>query len=990
MIRSPLLFFMLIVSICLCAQSIDETLAQIEATKRELADNERIVEQKIADLRASNPLFAPQDPFESDFEYMGRLSQALPQLERIRKQYLDDVWQRLNKLRARTFETTSIEVIFGKYEPNSQIWDISVLHKQFQKESIDLEIYVERATAKAINDNKARLIIKGTLTIDLGDKIGLAKLLVRDPVTGFEITHDFHPIQKFKGTNIAFSPNGKYIACDGVIVYDVSTGLEFSIGGGTKPAFSQDSRYLATAKGRIVMIFDLEARQMAAEFEHPETIKSVSFSPDGKFLALDCYGKAVIINLETHQQIVEFEHGYGIKSLDISPNGKYLAFGGGCSYGPSIFNIETCQRIVDPGRVQYHTVTSVSFSPDGKFIAKCSGDYDFTTSIYDLTTNEYISSYDFGKQVAWSPFINYLAVSGSGKTQIMNIDAGTKHYQYNVEGSLAFSTDGRFLAIGDAIYRTYITAEGMKVEKGISHPPILAAKLSFTEPSGNNYLDATEKGTLQINVNNTGQGAAANIIIKLEPAKIAGLNYLNGFIAEIPANRSVDIDIPIEAYIDVADGTHSLNITFEEANGFPPAPISFTFSTRAYKRPEIQIAEAGIEDSNQNGRIDVGEMIELTIRFRNRGAGPSNATYAKFYTGENVFITEKHSKTQSLGDLNPKASKDLKLEIFINDRCASEIPLYVDITEATGMAGATKLRVPISKSDLSRPATSLVVTGTDQASEVTEPISLNIDVEMDIPASASDRKDDFAVIFGVESYSGNVPRVLYATRDATWFREYAIKTLGIPAANIYYRVNSDATKSEFDKAFGRNGWLDKRAKANSRVFFFFSGHGIPAQDKKSSYILPFDGDPNYADLTAYPLESVYTGLAGLKSALNVVFLDACFTGMNRENQALYATSRPVYISANKIEAPPRVNVFSAAAWDQMSTAWPDKQHGLFTYFLLKGMQGSADANADKKLSIQELHQYLSSAVPDQAGRLDKEQTPQLSSGQQDEVFLEYK
>jgi len=81
MIRKSL-FVLFIFSGILFAQSIDETLQQIDALKKEIVQNEKLVEEKIADLKRTNPLFAEQDMFESDAEYLGRMSRAMPQLDR--------------------------------------------------------------------------------------------------------------------------------------------------------------------------------------------------------------------------------------------------------------------------------------------------------------------------------------------------------------------------------------------------------------------------------------------------------------------------------------------------------------------------------------------------------------------------------------------------------------------------------------------------------------------------------------------------------------------------------------------------------------------------------------------------------------------------------------------------------------------------------------------------------------------------------------------
>ncbi len=472
---------LLLVFLGIGAQSVFETLAQIELAKKELADNQKLVEEKIADLRATNPLFAPQDPFESDFEYMARFSLASPQIERVRKQYLDDVLLRLNKLRGRTWETTNLTVTFGKYEPNSQTWDIVIQHNEHQKERFEIKQTVERATAKTINDNQSRLVVKGVLTIDLADRIGLAKILVRDPVTSVEISKDFHPIIKLDGRVGAYSPNGQLLALikdRKVGIYNIDTSQQIAEFGHSNNvisgAFSPDGKFLATGEGNkygpgISRIFNLETRQQIAEFGHGDYVNSVAFSPDGKFLATgegNEYGPGIsrIFNLETRQQIAEFGHGDDdyVNSVAFSPDGKFLATGIGSYYrgGATIFNLETRQQIAEYDHRR--GVLSVSFSPDGKYLA--TGCEDGKARIYDLGTNRESSSYVYGNQVAWSPVGNYLATSGSGKTQIMNISTGAKHYLYDVEGTLAFSPDGRFLAIGDAIYRTFITVEGAEPE----------------------------------------------------------------------------------------------------------------------------------------------------------------------------------------------------------------------------------------------------------------------------------------------------------------------------------------------------------------------------------------------------------------------------------------------------------------------------------------------------------------------------------------------
>ena len=73
-------------------------------------------------------------------------------------------------------------------------------------------------------------------------------------------------------------------------------------------------------------------------------------------------------------------------------------------------------------------------------------------------------------------------------------------------------------------------------------------------------------------------------------------------------------------------------------------------------------------------------------------------------------------------------------------------------------------------------------------------------------------------------------------------------------------------------------------------------------------------------------------------------------------------------------------------WYQAS-AWPEKKHGLFTYFLMNGMKGEVDTNGDKKLTVGERGDYIHENVSDMAGMLDREQTPGLETLDKNRVLV---
>jgi uncharacterized caspase-like protein len=92
-----------------------------------------------------------------------------------------------------------------------------------------------------------------------------------------------------------------------------------------------------------------------------------------------------------------------------------------------------------------------------------------------------------------------------------------------------------------------------------------------------------------------------------------------------------------------------------------------------------------------------------------------------------------------------------------------------------------------------------------------------------------------------------------------------------------------------------------------------------------------------------------------------------------------ADARSLGIKPKQISPGDKIAVLSAASSDQVSSAWPEKRHGLFTYYFLKGLQGAADKDQNKQITIGELGSYTTEKVNKQAGFIDKKQNPKLQT-----------
>lgn len=235
--------------------------------------------------------------------------------------------------------------------------------------------------------------------------------------------------------------------------------------------------------------------------------------------------------------------------------------------------------------------------------------------------------------------------------------------------------------------------------------------------------------------------------------------------------------------------------------------------------------------------------------------------------------------------------------------------------------------------------------------------------------TAAERPDDLAIIVGIETYSDIAAKASYAERDADAFKAY-VRALGVPERNVVLLKGSKAVRSALTKNV--EGWLPRMVKADSRVYFYFSGHGAPDVKTGQAYLVPWDGDPNFLESTAYPVAQLYKKLGELPAKQVLVAMDSCFSGAGGRS-VLASGARPLVGKIDAGAVPAKITVLAASGANEISGSLDDKGHGAFTYFLLEGLNAG-------KTTPKALNDYLTPRVQDEARRLNRDQTPQLQGG----------
>jgi hypothetical protein len=373
-----------------------------------------------------------------------------------------------------------------------------------------------------------------------------------------------------------------------------------------------------------------------------------------------------------------------------------------------------------------------------------------------------------------------------------------------------------------------------------------------------------------------------------------------------------------------------------------PAPIVVA------AKPRFDLSVRITKDGKDvpNGLLKEGEAFKLAANIKNTG----NATAS----GVRIKVSGFAPVKDAVGD-----------EQYVGDLAGGE-ERAVELSGTIGNVIQETGSIQVEAADLSG--------ARSDSRTFTLTVSPAVDINK-LPPEVTPDPRAFAVVVGIGKYrSPQIPAIEYATSDADLMAEYLRVFAGVPRTNIRKLIDETATKSDLDAAFEE--WLPQRVTAGSRVYVYFAGHGSPlvgADGLPSQNLVPFDARPESA-LSFLRLNDLYDRLEKLKVASTYVFLDTCFSGSGR-------SFPPPNTRMLVVDGPPqtdKVIVFTASKNSEPSNDFPAVHHGLFTYFLFRGLYGEADKNKDQSITVEELFSYVSSSVSAAALRtINRPQTPTL-------------
>ena len=326
---------------------------------------------------------------------------------------------------------------------------------------------------------------------------------------------------------INYSPDGKYLASGSadksIKIWDASSGRLFKTlhshsDGINTINYSPDGKFLASGSAdKSIKIWDTSSgRLFKTLYSHSDGINTINYSPDGKFLASGSADKSIKIWDITSGKLLRTiqGHDYSISTVDYSPDGAFLASGSYHAFshsGPTtsrsikVWDMKT-GKLVKTLEDFSDGVTSITYSPDGKYLA--SGNTDKSVKIWDIVSGKLVTKiqgHDYSiSTVDYSPDGKYLASGNDdGNIKIWNIASGKllRTMQSNIYypiNTIKHSPDGKYLASGsgDGSIKIWEIPSGKLIQSLKAHSDKINT-ISYS-PKGKYLASGSDDGNIKI------------------------------------------------------------------------------------------------------------------------------------------------------------------------------------------------------------------------------------------------------------------------------------------------------------------------------------------------------------------------------------------------------------------------------------------------------------------------------------------------------------
>ncbi len=820
-------------------------------------------------------------------------------------------------------------------------------------------------------------------------------------------------------SSLAVSPDGKRLMLateKEIVLWDTESGNELARISPTpdqqinESIFNNDGKkLLITSNNNTTMVWDLDKQKLSTTltgFLNMRDKGGINYDPnfiwdmqiakyirfknqlmvsrDGRSLIKGKFGSKVKRwDIASGKTLMEYAgHTKAVVCYDLSADGKRMVTGGGDGK-IILWNMETGDslRVIKAHR---EPVLDIHFNADETKVAASSWDARLIT--WDLSTGKSVNFFDFENNSAynilWGQSDLYLFTAQGKELKMYELDSKSVVRDFighqDVIGSLRLSPDQHQLltASWDGTIRLWNIGTGLMTRKFLDHHG--AVHIAIFSPDGRYIYSAGADRSIRVWDWTTGK------IVRT----------LDGHKAEVTSLLfSPDNKMLISHSVDGSTKFWELNSGREFFEH-----IHFGENEWMVKNPEGYF----------NGTQDARQFIHFVDGMKTYSV---DQFFDEFYRPDllpKIFQSRGGEDFKGIqGRLQKSPPPTVKIAVVASaDQGKAEV--YVKMTD--NGAGVENLRlfhngksIPLQKQALNFP------TGKDQTSTYRHVIDLIGGTNI-ITASAINKDKIESDPHSVEMFSDHAGKTSTCYVLAVGINQYRNPKMTLnyarpDAESFGNQVRQNGTQlyknlevhTLYDADASRQNILSKLDELAGKVhqedvfIFYFAGHGSMVDDR--FFFIPTENSRLY-DLSSLEKDAIEASFLQdkfkhIQALKQLIVMDACQSGGSVELLATRGAAEEKAIA--QLSRSAGIHVMASAGSEQFATEFAELGHGLFTYILIKALQGDADgAPKDGKVTIYELKSYLDDQVPEMTRKLKgKPQYPYtFSRGQDFPVVIE--
>ncbi len=358
-----------------------------------------------------------------------------------------------------------------------------------------------------------------------------------------------------------------------------------------------------------------------------------------------------------------------------------------------------------------------------------------------------------------------------------------------------------------------------------------------------------------------------------------------------------------------------------------------------------------IRDDNQNHVLEQRESFSVEFEVKNEGAVVAEGVEVEL-SGHAAIVGGLKSPV-SLGTLQPGEVRRVAVD--------GKVGAVADTEQAElicALRASANVLLPSAKK--------FFVAIRPDAGAAVEVLSVDVD-QLPSRNGKSAQPNSVGIAIGVGAFRDPaVPAVRFAAHDAEVMGGYFKTVLGVPPQKVKVLSDAKALKDDLIEVFEQ--WLPKQGGPQATVYIYLSGRAVVDQETGVVSLLPYDGTRAAASRT-FSLARLQRALTKASVKQAVLMLDLSLEPSSGSDPGRVVPPR--WTQQDSGGEPDRIMLMIGNPGMQEAQAYQPGQHGLFTYFLLKGLRGAADLDKSGNVLTGELcayvHGQVSAVTQTQAG-----------------------